>query len=199
MGNPVGRSINIPLWTLNYELVCYFSVCLLGLAGVLKNRPLMSIAIIGFLVAYGVVLYFEPHGRLVKLAGLALPFMTGVVFYVWREKIRLNLSIGLGLVIVAVICYPTPLFREAFVIALAYGVFLLAYLPDGLIRQYNQLGDYSYGIYIYAFPIQQVVAQQGVSEPLVNIMISLPLTLTCAVLSWRLIEHPSLAFSKKLR
>ncbi|MEH6524503.1 MAG: acyltransferase [Sneathiella sp.] len=199
MDNPVHRIINIPLWTLNYELICYFSVFLLGLAGVLKNRLSMIIAIIAFLVAYSFVLYFEPHKRLVNLAELSLPFMTGVVFYVWREKIRLNLSIGLGLVTVAVICYPTPLFREAFVIALAYVIFLLAYLPDGLIRQYNKLGDYSYGIYIYAFPIQQIVAQQGVTEPFVNIMISLPLALICAVFSWCLIERPSLSFSKRRR
>ncbi|USG60960.1 acyltransferase [Sneathiella marina] len=199
MDNPVRNTINIPLWTLNYELICYISVCLLGLAGVLNNRPLTILATIAFLVAYSIVMYFEPHQRLVKLAGLALPFMTGVVFFVWREKIRLRLSIGLGLAAAAVICYPTPIFREAFVIALAYGVFLLAYLPDGLIRHYNQLGDYSYGIYIYAFPIQQITAQQGVTEPLVNIMISLPLALTCAVFSWRLIERPSLSFAKKLR
>lgn len=41
--------------------------------------------------------------------------------------------------------------------ALAYLVLVLAYLPGGALRQFNRLGDYSYGVYIYAFPVQQAV------------------------------------------
>jgi peptidoglycan/LPS O-acetylase OafA/YrhL len=58
---------------------------------------------------------------------------------------------------------------------------------------YNHLGDYSYGTYIYAFPMQQVVAWQlsGIS-PALMIALSLPPTLVLAVLSWHYIEAPSL-------
>jgi peptidoglycan/LPS O-acetylase OafA/YrhL len=40
----------------------------------------------------------------------------------------------------------------------AVHLFYLAYVPSGWIRKYNRVGDYSYGIYIYAFPVQQSVA-----------------------------------------
>ncbi len=198
-GNPVGRAINVPLWTLNYELLCYISVSLMGLAGVLKSPRLMTVALTAFVVAYAVVLYFEPHHRLTSLAKLALPFMTGVSFFVWRTKIPLHPLIGVGLVLIAALTYDTILFREAFVLCLTYIVFLLAYLPGGKIRLYNRLGDYSYGIYIYAFPIQQIVASQGVDDPYQNILFSLPIALIFAVLSWMLIERPSLAFSKMIK
>jgi len=197
--NPVGAAINIPLWTLSYELLCYFSIMLLGIAGVLKSHRLMVLALLAFLIAYAIILYYEPHQRLVSLAKLALPFITGVFFFVWREKIPLSPLIGLGLFALAAIAYNTILFQEIFVIAITYNVFLLAYLPGGVIRKYNRVGDYSYGIYIYAFPIQQIVAYQGVTEPILNIFISFPVALVCAVISWTVIEKPSLALAKSIR
>jgi peptidoglycan/LPS O-acetylase OafA/YrhL len=72
-------------------------------------------------------------------------------------------------------------------------LFYLAYVPTGFIRKYNRVGDYSFGIYIYAFPVQQSIAALipgvGVLE-----MLSLATVgaVTMAVLSWHLIEHPSL-------
>mgnify|MGYP006914780188 FL=1 len=70
--------------------------------------------------------------------------------------------------------------------------FYIGHLNLGRLREYNLLGDYSYGTYIYAFPIQQLVAHWGVRDPFVNIAIALPITLICAVLSWKFIEKPAL-------
>ena len=77
---------------------------------------------------------------------------------------------------------------------MAYTVFWLGMGMKGPLLAYNRLGDYSYGVYIYAFPIQQAVMQLGPGQsPIVNIAISMPLTLIMAVLSWHLIEERSLA------
>ena len=35
--------------------------------------------------------------------------------------------------------------------------FYIAYMPKGMIINFNKFDDYSYGFYIYAFPIQQSV------------------------------------------
>ncbi len=58
---------------------------------------------------------------------------------------------------------------------------------------YERGGDASYGIYIYAFPVQQTVAHliEGVS-PGVMLSISLTVTFGLARLSWNLLEHPAL-------
>jgi peptidoglycan/LPS O-acetylase OafA/YrhL len=198
-GNPVGSVTNIPLWTLKYELTCYAALMVLGVAGVLKSRRLMIAAALVFLLAYTAVLYFQPHQALVSLAQLALPFLTGVCFFVWRDRIPLSFPLGVALVFLSFLTYKTPVFREVLVFTLTYCVFLLAYLPGGLIRRYNRIGDYSYGIYIYAFPIQQIIAFQGVTDPLTNILLAFPLTLGCAGLSWWLIEKPALALVRRLR
>jgi peptidoglycan/LPS O-acetylase OafA/YrhL len=69
----------------------------------------------------------------------------------------------------------------------------LAYLFGGWIRNFNRLGDYSYGVYIYAFPVQQCLAAliPGISVARMNIYASL-ITLTLAVMSWHFIEKPAL-------
>lgn len=76
---------------------------------------------------------------------------------------------------------------------------ILAYLPAGAIRRYNDLGDYSYGIYIYAFPVQQfMVWALGPMTPLANMALSFPLVLGCAVLSWHFIESPALRLRQRV-
>jgi peptidoglycan/LPS O-acetylase OafA/YrhL len=58
---------------------------------------------------------------------------------------------------------------------------------------FNRLGDYSYGLYIYAFPIQQTLRQYFVDiGPLQLFAAASVLTLLCAMLSWHLIEEPAL-------
>ncbi|MEX1036103.1 MAG: hypothetical protein WDZ54_09115 [Sneathiella sp.] len=158
----------------------------------------MLLASLGFVAVYGLIIYYEPRQRLVALAELAFPFMIGIFFFVWRRALHLNWMIGAGLILLAIAFHNTPFFREFFMVALAYTVFLFAYLPDGKIRNYNRAGDYSYGVYIYAFPIQQLIASFGVTNPLLNILYTVPLVLICAFLSWTFIEKPALGLTRQI-
>lgn len=76
---------------------------------------------------------------------------------------------------------------------IAYVLFYLVYVPVGQLRTFNQVGDYSYGVYIYAFPVQQSVAAllPGVSV-IAMISISAVVTLLLAALSWHLLERRAL-------
>jgi peptidoglycan/LPS O-acetylase OafA/YrhL len=77
--------------------------------------------------------------------------------------------------------------------ALAYGVLWLALVPAGTVRQFNRIGDYSYGLYILCFPIQQTfVMLDPQITPLWLLLWSFPAVLGLAVLSWHFIEHPAL-------
>jgi peptidoglycan/LPS O-acetylase OafA/YrhL len=61
-------------------------------------------------------------------------------------------------------------------------------------------GDYSYGIYLYGFPIQQAVVFLGLDRLIwwQNALISIPLITLFAMCSWHLIERPILLQRKKL-
>src|SRR5690606_25568358 len=63
---------------------------------------------------------------------------------------------------------------------------------------YNRFGDYSYGIYLWGFPMQQLVVYWlGSPTPTRITLLAWPLALICAVLSWRLIEKPSIALGRR--
>jgi peptidoglycan/LPS O-acetylase OafA/YrhL len=70
----------------------------------------------------------------------------------------------------------------------------LAYAPGERLLRFNNLGDYSYGLYIYAFPIQQTLAAVDPGQSWLTLTLtSGTLTLGLAILSWRYVERPALA------
>lgn len=90
--------------------------------------------------------------------------------------------------------------EPAMAVALGYSAFWLAYVPRGPILSYNRLGDYSYGVYIYAFPVQGLAVWMfGAMTAIQNILIALPVTVLCAVVSWHFIEAPALDLRYRFR
>ena len=78
-----------------------------------------------------------------------------------------------------------------------YIVFYLAYIPKGRIRKFNTIGDYSYGIYIYAFPVQQsIIALFPYVKVYQMVILSLIVTLFLAYLSWQLVEEKAVDLKK---
>lgn len=190
------------IWTLFYEVACYGIVLVLGVAGLLRHRCLMLMVFAGYVLIWAAAVANDDilHPTFAHLRDLSLPFMIGVAFWVWRDSITLSCPILAGLIMIACLTHGTMLFDPALMLALAHATFWLAYVPAGRIRQFNGLGDYSYGIYIYAFAIQGwVMWYWGAMSPVMNIAISVIPTLICAILSWHLIERPALGWARALR
>jgi peptidoglycan/LPS O-acetylase OafA/YrhL len=196
--NPYPRTINGSLWTLPYEVWLYVLLGGLGLVGILKRRWVMnslfvlSLAfclIIGSL-AGGDIFYMKLH----NLERFCICFLTGTVFYCNRAIIPLSIFIVIGLIALTAIFGGTGLYNIPFILTLSYLIFWLAYIPSGRIRLYNKAGDFSYGVYIYGFPVQQsVVALFGIMEPILFFSCAFAITLACAIPSWHFIEKPALA------
>lgn len=184
------------IWTLVYEVACYVGVFLAGVLGLLQRRVwitgIIALYILGWAVkdAAGLKIQYNID----MLYTLSVPFALGMLFYLWQHRLPLRLWIAVALTGLATLSRGSVAYELALQLALAYGIFWLAYVPKGaLLRGYNRLGDYSYGIYIYAFPLQGLaVWLYGPQTPLINIALALPLTLICAVLSWHWVEKPAL-------
>ena len=121
-------------------------------------------------------------------------FFVGSAFYVYRNSIYLSLRVFfIGLVFILVATANKDVFFIVYTIFLAYLIFYIAYVPSGKVRTFNDIGDYSYGIYIYAYPVQQSIAAlvPGIS---VGAMIasSFFATAILAIISWHIIEKKSL-------
>ena len=196
--NAYPRAINGSLWTLAYEVACYVMVAVVGIFGLALNHRRFA----GFLVLYAVCyiaafpILRSNYGHLTILRNihlLSLPFVIGMALFQFRQQVPWRFSIMLVLGTASAISYGSSWFHELFILAWSYGVFYLGFLKYEPLLAYNRLGDYSYGTYIYGFPVEQVIATlyKGCS-PVTMMTLSLPLTLLFAIFSWHCIEERAL-------
>ena len=67
------------------------------------------------------------------------------------------------------------------------------------VRRASRYGDLSYGLYLWAFPVQQLVIDLwGVQRMSVNLLIVTAITAALALVSWHVVEHPSLKLKDRL-
>lgn len=191
--NPFPAPVNASLWTLYYEALCYVGVVVLGSIGALRPSRF-----VWFLLAYGSVytavrIHFGHPGVVVSYTDLTLAFVVGMALYVYRRHVFVNGIIFAVVIALLVLLRHTPLRREGIILVVAYGAFWAAYLNVPLLLRYNKLGDYSYGTYIFAFPLQQMLANfwHGIA-PWQMFAVAFPATLVLATLSWYFIEGPAL-------
>ena len=187
------------LWTLRYEALCYGGVLCAGMLRMMHHRWVAMIAMILYALVWSIPIFGDHtlHPMLEHLRILSLPFLTGTAFWVWRDRVRLCLPILMGTAVSAYFLHATVLAFPALIFFLTYAAFWLGYVPGGRMRQFNRLGDYSYGVYIYAFPLQGFVLWAiGPMTPVENILLALPLTVCCAVASWHLVERPAIFMAK---
>lgn len=197
--------INGLLWTLYYEVLLYALVLVLGIVGFLKNLPRASVFFALYFLFYFAFKFLlseeriNPGFQMRIWVQWSFAFVIGMLFYVYRFKIHLDYRILSVCWLVALFLYKSPVFVEAFVIAWSCSVFWVAVNTEWFARQFNKLGDYSYGLYIYAFPTQEILAHlwKGIS-PVTMILVALPIALIPAVLSWHFIEHPCILRKKAM-
>lgn len=200
--NPYPRAINGSLWTLFYEVACYTLLFCGGALGLLGRRWAITIGVIGLGMAF-VLLSNQPvpQGpiavRIYHLVMLGFPFALGILTFVWREHFNFDWRLALVLWLGYWLASDTALGVLALVIALLYSAGWFGFVPKGKLLLYNRLGDYSYGMYIYAFPMQQAIAMFfSPLEPWMNMAVAFPASLLAAILSWHLVERRSLAHIK---
>jgi peptidoglycan/LPS O-acetylase OafA/YrhL len=201
MTNPAPGAINGSSWTIQYEFWCYIGVACLGLVGVLGKRTFLQVI---FLLSIGISFLFvitgwKPGGSFLNpifgyppsWARLLPMYLAGVVFYLYRERIPHHGYVAMaGLGVLALAAFFPCCWRICFPVAGTYVMFWLGYHPRIRLNGFGRYGDFSYGAYLYAFPIQQLIMRylQHTVNPMLLFAIALPLTLTAAFLSWHLVE-----------
>ena len=190
--------INGSLWSLTPEVRMYAALLALWLAaaftGRLRLRALYA-AIVSITMLSGAWYLhqgqFEPLDNVPRLTFM---FFTGASFFVFKDRIALRkAACALLLAAIAVSLLNRVALFFALNLSLAYVLMYAAYAVSGPIRAFNSLGDYSYGIYIYAFPVQAGICSfvPHISVPALMAS-SAVITTTLAVLSWHLLEKRAL-------
>ena len=192
--NPYPKAVNGSLWTLPFEVRMYLILAVIWLVA---RRFFSTSMLIIAAITVSTYIYLAPLAVKATMVNnylrLGSFFALGSLFYAFRAKIPLNKWIFLLSIFLLSLVFIKPDFYGFYVIALPYAVFFLAYVPKGVVRYFNKVGDYSYGIYIYACPMQQSVAAliKGV-QPYSLMALSFLFTLLLAMLSWHCVERPVL-------
>lgn len=192
---------NASLWTLVYELLCYLAVAVLGVVG-LARRRWISPVILALATAGAASLppmTFPGEWTIQQcIARFAIMFAAGAVLYQWRDVIPARWSlVALSVAIVAAAAL-LPDYRLLGGLPLAY-----ALIVSGALIRNERLRlrtDLSYGLYIYAFPMQQILVIAGLVtlKPVVFAVVATIATLPLAALSWYLVEKPALSVKARL-
>ncbi|MFJ3486649.1 acyltransferase family protein [Pseudomonas sp. NPDC090202] len=193
--------INGSLWTLFYEVTLYILVGGLGAFAFYERGRRFTFFLLIYALSYiafklvlaNTTLLSDLH-RAQFFFNWSLPFVLGMALYRYRQHIQHRVLWLLPLTALAAWSYQKPYFFECFVLAWTYLVFYLGFASNRLIDRYNQLGDYSYGVYIYAFPVQEILAHElkGIG-PISMMLLAFPVVLIAAICSWHFIEKPAMA------
>lgn len=193
--NPFPANVNASIWTIRYECFCYALVLGLGYAGALLSggRTVLLLCIITVVGALWVTSGIYGHAFFSGLATYFLAFAAGTLLFVCREKVPLSpillLASGIAMAVgiwLGVASWVLP-------VTAAYASVCLGLTQPVALTRALKGNDLSYGVYLYAFPVQQFVAMKlGHHSPWLNVVLSVPPVLLVAVLSWRFVEKPCL-------
>lgn len=188
------------IWTLRHEVACYIGAFILGVAGLYRWLWLYRVTGLFYVfVVWPAIAWFDQplHPLVDEFSRLSVAFVVGMIFHAWRALLPLSLWGVATLFGLAWVSYGTNFYHPTLCLAIGYSVFWLGYVPGGVLRLYNRIGDYSYGIYVYAFPIQGwAVWAFGEQSALENVLYALPPTLILSVISWHLVENPAMSLAK---
>jgi peptidoglycan/LPS O-acetylase OafA/YrhL len=195
-------AVNGSLWTLPVEALAYVAAAVLGVMGALRGRvwlPVLSFVVLVALstppLAVTAIQSSGPAGgHLGLVLYLGALFNAGLLLYVLRDHVVLRWDIAALLLAAWIATSNTDWMHPVALIALPYLVVALAYRTPSRLGAITRPGDLSYGIYVYAFPAQQLAAYvwgPGLTPGVMLALVALPVYLI-ALASWRLVEAPAL-------
>lgn len=192
-GLPYPESWNGSLWTLALEVLCYLCLGLL-VAWIARHRlpvavllALVVTTVVEVAIGLGVPAPYAVH----LLAMLAAFFFAGAALYLFADRIPLNPVLAL---ISAAACLGTVVSGVNGVLAAVPVAYLCIWLAVRLpLQTVGRDNDISYGVYIYAFPVQQVLALFDVQRAglVVFVLAAVAATVPLATLSWFAVERPA--------
>ncbi|NKS79103.1 acyltransferase family protein [Rhodococcus hoagii] len=185
---------NGSLWTLGWEVLCYLGVMALGVAGLLKHQWCLPSAF-----AASWLLLLATHvtgmdGHPAAAARFSIMFLAGALVFQYQDRLRCTWPMVAMACAVTLASMWLPDYRFVGAVFWSYAVISVGALVKS--KHLVMRNDISYGVYIYAFPVQQLLylGVGAINQALFSV-IAMALTIPLAAASWFVIEKPA----KRLR
>lgn len=202
--NPT-TSLNVSLWTVKHEVSLYLLMALLMLTTLHRRRPTYIVLYAAFLALYvllnffGKYLWYVEDVRLWVISGWNYPrfvetgtyFFAGTLLYAYRKEVPRRWYLAVIAVMALILGWVFGCLRMVYVVAMPYLLIYLACSP--VCSGFARIGDLSFGMYVYSYPIQQLLYHiwPGM-HPAQNLLLTLVAVLPLSRASWQLIEAPAL-------
>jgi peptidoglycan/LPS O-acetylase OafA/YrhL len=208
-GVPFPSFINASTWTICYEFWCYLGLALLGALGLLRWRVAVLLLFAGCLTLSMACrrwpgLFPTADFRFYELIPVPLTehwlrfglfFLAGAAFYLYRDRMARSRKFFLLSVGVLALCAATGRgLGTALPIFGTYALFYVAFSERLPLAKFGRRGDLSYGLYLYAYPIQQLLVLYAGRHLNVYTLTAIVFPIACGLawLSWRCVEAPCL-------
>ena len=206
-GTIYGPAVNGSLWSLPVEVAMYVGVPLIVTRAAHVGRATLPLAAAVLLAASIMMVRLAPPdapqtvfwGTSLRSAlDVSYYFLAGAIIRVHRLDAHASVFAAGALMLICAL-FKNPILGEiALALTLPYAVVSVGVLRSDLVARALHGRDYSYGLYLYGFPMQQLVVRAfGAQSALFNAALAGALTLACAAISWHLIEQRVLALKPK--
>lgn len=196
--NPVSEVVNGSLWTLRQESRCYVALAIVGVSGLLAHRNWLLALFVAALAVH-LIVPADAIAALEQPRYLGISFAEGVLLYLWRDRLVLSWPLALAVVAASLALPEGELARTATALSFTYFALVIAICVPRACHKFSAaVPDYSYGIYIYAYPVQQGLIAAGISrQPYLNSLATFVVTLLFAAASWHFVEKPALSLKSR--
>lgn len=186
LNNPFPASVNGSLWTLPVELRAY----ILAALATFFSRGKKVVTLVIFMMLLSVFYYQKINGLADPEMLLYVSFFAGGCLYQYGLLMKIRAVLA---VVVMAFCANYFLGGTiGFVLWLV--AFSVVYTVASVSQGKRLSFDFSYGMYIYAFPISQCLVLYQVNSFMSYLGLVASVTLVVSMLSWHLIERPALRF-----
>ena len=203
LSNPLPGVVNKSLWTIPYELQCYLSVVVIFILG-LSQHPRLFLGLVLLGIVGDTILVDAQASPILQIVGppgrlLLFSFVCGLLLFLWRDRVPLSLP---GFVFALVASLVLLSFPYTMLLAAVPVAYVTAWLGMTTPKRIPVLmdGDYSYGLYLFAYPLQQTYSYlfPGERHWWLNVGWGVGLGLLYAAFSWHCVEKQVLGRRKHI-
>jgi peptidoglycan/LPS O-acetylase OafA/YrhL len=195
--------VNANLWTLPSEFDCYLITAVLALTGALYLRLLFTVILASVSIVF-VILNSLSDFAITPFVytgyTVTYYFFVGMLFFHWKDYIPARWWLFF---VSACVAYPLLYFQHTIFLAPVFLVYCVIFLGVVGIPEIPWIRDrdYSYGLYLYGYPITQAILAlfpQLRGHSFATALLGLGCATSFAAFSWNVIEKPTLALKSRL-
>jgi peptidoglycan/LPS O-acetylase OafA/YrhL len=183
------KAANGSLWSIPFEVYAYLALIAVFLLGVLRSRPLSLALFLVILVdpVIGNKVLFTWLPQNPELTLIAPCFALGALLVLFKDRIEIHLAGFVGAWVLFYLFAASSFKFYFFYFAAFYSVLYLS--SRAMVVRFKPRVDISYGLYLWGWPVQQVMAQFFPEHGIrFNQVASILVAALLGYASWRLVE-----------